>query len=567
MSSLTDQPADSGRPRPWLGGTTRGNAVAFGLVLAARLARLRGLHHDERGVLSVMSLIFILALAMLLGMIINVGQHVDDKLKMQNAADAATYSSTVVLARGMNAVAFSNHLLCDTFALTAFLREARDRNAESMTPAILQAWSNAGGILDRAAARGAFPLHPKFQTVGGAITAKVPLEQEAVRTYGELGAAVAAEVLPPLEYSLRERLIPEYQRALVQTMPLVAQSVANTVSLRHGQHTDGKQDKAINRRRGVQVGVLWRTAVGMSNQAQPAGFPDERDPLLRTLPAVDPAPGALTGQPPPVPDPTPDGLEGLDFAAIPGASLYFQRSFLQREQRARDYLNQWVNDRLRFFAYEGKMSQYFPLYHAFACGQLMRLLNEEYPQSNLPHMIRLAPNGLDPNRFRDCTDCLDAARDYLDQGFMFVGVSYRRPLPEMQPGLYRWALGHDPLAFGQAQLFIPQARMWWHDGSPGGSSNSNIGGGGFGVPIDIPLDPVTSGPTPPGWHHDNWSADWSLWNQNWTVRLVPATHPNVVTILQTPPPAGALTTGQPLQVVLPDFGGLDMSRVRDLNNH
>lgn len=561
MCSRIDGVAGEECPRLGMAHWTRGAARVVATVWRERLARLRGLHRDERGVLSVMSLIFILALAMLLGMIINVGQHVDDKLKMQNAADAATYSSTVVLARGMNAVAFSNHLLCDTFALTAFLREARDRNAESMTPAILQAWSNVGGILDRASAQGAFPLHPKFQTVGAAITAKVPLEQEAVRAYGELGAAVAAEVLPPLEYSLRERLIPEYQRALVQTMPLVAQSVANTVSLRHGQHPDSKQDRTINRRRGVQVGVLWRTSV------QPAGFPDERDPFLRTLPAVDPAPGAITGQVPPVPDPTPDGLEGLDFASIPGANYYFQRSFLQREQHARDYLNQWVNDRLRFFAYEGKMSQYFPLYHAFACGQLLRLLNEEYPQSNLPHMIRLAPNGLDPNGYRDCTNCFDAARDYLDQGFMFVGVSYRRPLREMQPGLYRWALSHDPLAFGQAQLFIPQARMWWHDGSPGGSSNSNIGGGGFGVPIDIPLDPVTSGPTPPGWHHDNWSADWSLWNQNWTVRLVPATHPNVATILQTHPPAGAMASGQPLQVVLPNFGGLDMSRVRDINNH
>jgi hypothetical protein len=543
----------------WRRGADRLRRGSFGvrLVVWDRVLRLRRLHRDERGVLSVMSLIFILGLAMLLGMIINVGRHVDDKLKMQNAADAATYSSTVVLARGMNAVAFSNHLLCDTFALTAFLREARDQNAQSMTPAILQAWSNVGGILEK----GMFPLHPRFQAAGPAIAAKVPLEREAVRTFGELGVAVAAEVLPPLEYSLRERLIPEYQRALIQTMPLVAQSVANDVSVRHGRHPDSRQDRSETRLRGLQVGVLWRTSV------QPAGYPDERDPSYRTLPAVDPSPGTAMGTQPPVPDPTPDGMEGLDFAAVPGAGFYLQRSLLQREQLARGYLDQWVDDRLRFFAYEGKMSQYFQLYHVFACGQLLRLLNEEYPTSNLLHVIRLAPNGADPNRFRDCTDCLQSARDYLDQGFMFVGVSYRRRLKETQPGLYRWALSHDPLTFAQAELFIPQARMWWHDGSPGGTSNGNIGGGGFGVPIDIPLDPVTTGPTPPGWHHDNWSADWSLLNQNWTVRLVPATHPEVISILQTHPPAGAIASGQPLQVVLPGFSGLDMSRLRDINSH
>ena len=60
-------------------------------------------------------------------MVMNVGRHVDGKLRMQNAADSAAYSGGVVLARGMNTLAFTNHLLCDVFAVTAILREARDR--------------------------------------------------------------------------------------------------------------------------------------------------------------------------------------------------------------------------------------------------------------------------------------------------------------------------------------------------------------------------------------------------------------------------------------------------------
>ena len=81
---------------------------------------------------------------MLLGMVMNVGRQVDGKIRMQNAADAAAYSGGVVLARGMNTLVFTNHLLCDVFAVTAFMREARDRNSESYVPSILAAWNKVG---------------------------------------------------------------------------------------------------------------------------------------------------------------------------------------------------------------------------------------------------------------------------------------------------------------------------------------------------------------------------------------------------------------------------------------
>ncbi len=41
--------------------------------------------------------------------------------------------------RGMNTLAFTNHLLCDVFALTAFMREARDGNATQSSPAMIEA--------------------------------------------------------------------------------------------------------------------------------------------------------------------------------------------------------------------------------------------------------------------------------------------------------------------------------------------------------------------------------------------------------------------------------------------
>ena len=89
----------------------------------------------------------------------NVGRQVDGKIRMQNAADAAAYSGGVVLARGMNTLAFTNHLLCDVFANTALMREARDRNSESYVPSILAAWNKAGRQFSG-------PGFPKFQPWG-----------------------------------------------------------------------------------------------------------------------------------------------------------------------------------------------------------------------------------------------------------------------------------------------------------------------------------------------------------------------------------------------------------------
>src|SRR5262245_48899231 len=99
------------------------------VLLRARSLLLR-LHCDEQGTISIASVFALMLFAFLLGMVINSGLQVDHKVRMQNAADAGTYSGGVVIARGMNTLAFTNHLLFDVFALTAYLREA-DRQVQS----------------------------------------------------------------------------------------------------------------------------------------------------------------------------------------------------------------------------------------------------------------------------------------------------------------------------------------------------------------------------------------------------------------------------------------------------
>ena len=261
-----------------------------------RFARLRALHSDQRGAISVLSVFTLLLFTMLLMMVFNVAKQHDDKLRMQNAADAATYSGGVVLARGMNAIAFSNHLEADVFALTAFLREARDRNAASYVPEVLSAWVAAGGKFNGA-------TFPKFQGLDGAIARKTPLEQQFVTAWSDMAAAAAQNMLPVFEYILgtpesqapgaRDHLIPEFQRTLVQMVPSLAQEMTLEIALRHGLRQQDLDRLGTNLRyspnsqsgdRGPQVGVLWTTSV------EPVGYDAEFDPQTRTLPVVDPEP-------------------------------------------------------------------------------------------------------------------------------------------------------------------------------------------------------------------------------------------------------------------------------------
>ena len=70
---------------------------------------LKAFHRDERGVMSIVTLLTVLMLAFMLGMILNVCFQADGKIRMQNSADAATYSSGIVMARAMNSLAFPHH--------------------------------------------------------------------------------------------------------------------------------------------------------------------------------------------------------------------------------------------------------------------------------------------------------------------------------------------------------------------------------------------------------------------------------------------------------------------------
>lgn len=463
------------------------------------------LHRDERGAISLLSVFSLLLLTMLLGMVMNVGRQVDRKVRMQNAADAATYSGGVMLARGMNSLAFTNHLLCDVFALTAYMREARDRDAESVTPAVLAAWGNMAPWF-------ASSPFPKFAALGQAIPQKIPLETEMVRAFSEWSAASSMFILPTLEEILAAELIPQYQRAVVMTMPQVAQTATREIARQHGLLDGGRGD--------LQA-TLWRTT------QQAVGFNDEGPGawMTRTLPAVDPV-GDL-------PQST------IDYVGI---------SVRQRHDLSHRYLNAWNDVTLHAFDTDAKMSQFSNFWRGFTCGKLDQLLNHEYPDRNLLFVIRTP------------RDYIVDRQGLLQREFHWLGIAYRSHLRQTLPGLYHNPMTADDQAYAQIAMLIPRRRLVNYRPAmppPGGLYG--------GVPGDIG-PPATSGKTSTslGENRQVWwvrwqsnSREWDLLNQNWTVQLVPATTASLGALLSTQPPGLAGVRVPSLQ----QFAPQDLHRV------
>jgi hypothetical protein len=479
--------------------------------VARAAARVRRLDGDQRGSITIVSVFAAMLLTMLLGMVMNVGRQVDGKIRMQNAADASAYSGGLVLARGMNTLAFTNHLLFDVFAMTAFMREAQEGNAASYVPEILEAWNQIGPVFQQA------PF-PKFQRLGGAIIEKVPREQRLTDAFSAWAAAASAQILPLLEEILAQEMIPQFQRAVVVATPDMAQAASREVARLHGNPQRG---------RGPMLGVLWRT------WGVPVG--GASDTALRTLPVVDPV---------------------WDYGTVPGDHL--STAIEQREEHSHRYLGIWNNRAMSFFDRYAKMSQFGVLWRGFTCGQLKKLLEVEYPSSNLPMVIRAEEE-----------DIADSTT-HLQQHFSFLGVTYWQELPGMMPRLFRDPSSGDALAYAEVRMFIPQRRLVWRNVTPDGGGGISIGG----IPGDFPdLDDDSDDPgDPPDEVTSRWivgrdphvSEQWNLLNQNWTVQLVPATQPSLATILQTAPPVPEFGGGG---LELPDLGGLGSEDIMRISPH
>jgi hypothetical protein len=476
-----------------------------------------GLHRDERGSMSIVSVFAVLFLVMLLGMVMNVGRHVDGKLQMQNAADSAAYSGGVVLARGMNSLAFTNNLLCEVFAVTAILREARDENSASYAPSILAAWNKVAAAFSAS-------TFPKFAALGAAIRQKTPLEQGMVNSYSAWAKAVSDQVLPLMEQILSQEMIPQYQRAVLVAFPEIAQAAARETAARNGTPDHG---------RGPMFGVLWRS------DAQPVGVGEASyPPDERTMPVVDP-----------------------EMDALPNQDEYVHTAVRQRRKRAHEYLNEWNAQLLSGFDQYAKMSQFGGLWRSFTCGYLEHLLNVEYPKSNLPMVIYENPADTpSPN-------------SSLARHYSYISVVYWKKMPEAAPGLFKNPLEADDQAFAEVHLFIPLQRLEWVELNAAHSSQQSPLGGVPGQTAYAPSNNSGgqsggggSGGSPPRWVVGRVGGPmiWNLFNQSWNCQLAPATQPALPEILQSNPDLPGFSSGD---YKLPSLGGMSSDDVQQISPH
>lgn len=495
---------------------------------------LRRVHRDERGTISVLTVIVLLVFTMILGMIINVGREIDDKVRLQNSADAASYSAGVVVARGLNAVAFTNHLLSETFALTAYFREGHRDNQRSkeVVQPILDAWEKMGQVLATAE-------FEKFAELGRAISegemSKVERERALVREFSLMTEAKADLLLPALESILgkperedpegQSHLIPQFQRAVVANIPGAAQAAMQEIAERNGPSS--------------LQGVFWRTRVAA------VGTESEEDYRQRTVPLVDPMYSGRDYQ---------QGFSGDEIRDYRNEAINRRRALahhyleewtrdytfdlgpFERESRYNQLDDSWELDPNLGGAVSAKMSQFINAWRIFTCGELRNLLENEFPMTNWPHLLRReawpswrkSPNGT-VNVVED--------RAMLDREFSFVGVVYRKKMSLTFPGMFRSPLKPDSQAFAQVSIFIPRPRF-------------RLG------PNQLWHHPRTGQP-----YMDPWPSNWDSFNQNWTVRLVPTTVSTLPDILQAPPTT--LSTA----VTTPDLGGLTIEDINTVNAH
>ncbi|QDU98023.1 Tad domain-containing protein [Lignipirellula cremea] len=478
-------------------------------------------HGDEKGSISLTSMFGLITLTILLGMVMNSDLQFNEKVRMQNAADAAAYSGGVSIARSLNTIAFSNHLLWDTFALTAYLREARDQTAITLTPEILANWTRIGPAF-------AGSEFQKFADLGEAINEKAPGEMQLVATFGAWSQASSELMLPVFEQILAEEQIPEFQRAVLQASPQQAQMAAEEAAQRHGRAWPRAVDLHA---------LMWRTNV------DPMG--GDRESELRTLPVWD----------------------YREHGKIDQARTF-------RRQFAHTYLHQWDAASMQPFdnlllgggwrTGLGKMSQYAAFWRILTAGHLEQLL-EEYPDTNLMFMLRR------PWEYGDTELSQLAINQMYDRDFMFVGVVYRSKFTELMPRVFRSPAAGDTQAYAQVMVTVPRRRLLKVE--PGENAvTAGLTGGVPGQYVDLPAD-VDPPPEDPEVEQQDWyitrqpgswfPEEFSMRNQNWSVQLAPATSASIPAILSsqpyTHPSLGDFTP--------PDFRDLEANDLDWLSHH
>ena len=316
--------------QPFRGGELPGDSQRM-LKIWRRLISLKS---DQEGSVSLTTVFFVVIFAMLLGLLMNIGRHADREIIMQNGSDAGAYTGGVVLSRGMNTLAYTNHLEADVFALVAYLREVQ-----------------SGAAVRRAIER--------LQRVGPAQRQEAELERRVIEVFEQLNMAIAARVLSTFETILEQREFPEFQREFAASIPQMAMDAANEIVQRHAPANAGLAGDD-----GAGTYVIYRA------DSVPLDQTDES--VQFTLPVIDP------------------NLAGVEVTVI-------ERAVRERSRLAGRYLRELNGRMLAEVGAQTRLSRFARLWQTETNRQLQELL-AEYPDSNLPFQIRQRNPDMDSNQ-------------------------------------------------------------------------------------------------------------------------------------------------------------------------
>ena len=496
---------------------------------------LDSFHRDEQGAMTFVTLFTVLMLAFLLGMILNVCRLADAKIRMQYAVDAATYSSGVVMARGMNSLAFTNHLLCDVFALTAFLRVGSTVDSENPNAPDELALRLADAYLEVGQQNFNIPDLPKknWRNLPAALAFGGSQNRAMVETFSAWVKDFSDAVLPSLEMVLEDELIPKYQQMLTTTIGEMVQQTAHDVATRNiGGNREGMSAaiwRSSNKNKTINA---WQFGEAVDAETPPG------------LPVVDPK------YPP---------RHAFDPA------FYRRTARAQRERLAKTYLDQWNNEKLLAFNHLDGMSQFTTIWRGFTEKALERLLEEDDvgKNKNLLHVI-WTPNYIQENAKVLSAHLTEDLRPILSFGFSrqdrntrqdrnnelgdcytFVGVVKQKQFSPFMPSLFTNPLsGEQRLTFAQGLLCLtaprlitstfraPCCKLTVHD------PTATIADGTFQITEgSISSHIEYSGPMITDEVRQHHGIEWNLLNQNWQFKLSPTRFYGLKQILAKNDPA------------------------------
>ncbi|MBM4076541.1 MAG: hypothetical protein FJ267_13000 [Planctomycetes bacterium] len=218
----------------------------------------------------------------------------------------------------------------------------------------------------------------------------------------------------------------------------------------------------------------------------------------------------------------------------------------------------------QYGAISAKMSNLINLWRVFTCANLRKLLNDEYPFTNLPFVLRNPPTFpdtcVDPSNqglsaARPCPRPSPLTPAVLERDYQFVSQVYWPHQRPMFPNLFRNPLERDSqnyaTAFAQASIFLPRAKFqccpWGYevpcsaeggiccliryDNSPGSWNSFTLSNTDPSV-IQTIIDDEHTFSFDARWER---FGQWNSFNQNWTTKLVPATSSSIPSILSQHP--------------------------------